>query len=290
MSNVLSTKAMLSGLNITQWAARKIDKRVTAETNTAHGAAADAGRYNKALIAREALASIVAVANAARATHYQMTLPWLDNGSRILPAALHSRYADAMRAHREGFESAVAEFIGGYESYVADARKRLNGMFEECDYPAVSEIARRFSVAVSLYPVPDSADFRVDVSEAQAAAIRADIEARAAEALSGAMRSAWERIAESVGHMVQKLADYKPGATGERASGIFRDSLVENVRDLVAILPGLNLTGDPALAAVADRMAALPRHDAEALRVSEALRTETKAAAESILETVSHFM
>lgn len=290
MVNVLSTKAMLSGLTITQWAARKVDKKVTAETNAAHGAAADAGRYNKALIAKEALAAIVAHANSARATHYQMTLPWLDSGARILPAALHTDYASRMREHREAFESAVANFVADYESFVADARRRLNGMFAESDYPAASEIARRFSFGVALYPVPDSADFRVDVSESQAAAIRADIERRAAEALESAMRNAWERIAETVGHMVTKLSDYKPGAEGERASGIFRDSLVENVRELVAILPGLNLTGDPALAAVADRMGALVKHDAEALRVSEALRTETREAAESILETVSQFM
>ena len=68
MANVLSSKAMLAGLNITQWAARKVDKKVTRETNDAHGAAHDAGRYNKALIAKEALAAIVAAANAARVT------------------------------------------------------------------------------------------------------------------------------------------------------------------------------------------------------------------------------
>lgn len=290
MSNVLSSKAMLSGLNITQWSARKIDKKVTNETNAAHGAAADAGRYNKALIAKEALGAIVAAANAARTTHYALTLPWLDSGARILPAALHTDYANRMREHREAFEAAAAAFVADYESFVADARKRLNGMFQESDYPAASEIARRFTFGVSLYPVPDSADFRVDVSEAQAAAIRADIEARSQEALSAAMRAAWERIAETVGHMVTKLAEYKPGENGERASGVFRDSLVENVRELAAILPGLNITGDSALAAVADRMAALTRHDAEALRVSEALRTETREAAESILQTVSEFM
>ena len=85
-NNVLSTRAMLSGLTIRQWTARKLDKRVTAEVAATHGTDSHVGRYNKSLVAKESLAAIVAAANAARALHYARTLPWLDDGARILPA------------------------------------------------------------------------------------------------------------------------------------------------------------------------------------------------------------
>ena len=42
-SNSLTDKAMLARLSITQWTARKLDKRVTEEVRVHHGASADAG-------------------------------------------------------------------------------------------------------------------------------------------------------------------------------------------------------------------------------------------------------
>lgn len=290
MTNILSTKAMLSGLTITQWTARKLDKRVTSETNHAHGAAADAGRYNKALLAKEALAKLQSIASAARTEHYAKTLPWLDNGARILPAALYQDYSESMRKSREAFEAAVSEFIADYPAFVSDARLRLNGMFNAADYPAAHEIERKFSFGIALYPVPDSADFRVDVSDSQAAAIKLEIEERANEALLVAMRDAWQRIADCVGHMATKLAEYKPATGNDKAAGIFRDSLVENVRELVGILPALNLTNDPKLAAISGRMVELVKHDAETLRESDTLRRDVQEAAAAILADVSEFM
>jgi len=290
MPNILSTKAMLSGLSVTQWTARKLDRKVTNETNHAHGAAADAGRYNKALLAKDALSALQSIASAARTEHYAKTLPWLDNGARILPAALYQDYSESMRKAREAFETAVAEFLNDYPSFVADARLRLNGMWNAADYPDASEIARKFSFSVALYPVPDAADFRVDVSASQAAAIRTGIEARAKEALETAMRDAWQRIADSVGHMASKLSEFKPAQHGDKAAGIFRDSLVENVRELVGILPALNLTDNPNLTAISGRMAELVKYDAETLRASDHLRRSIQEQAAAILADVSAFI
>lgn len=259
---ILSSKAMLASLNITQWTARKLDKRVTAQTNADHNAASDAGRYNKALIASSALAKLVSAGNVARTIHYEKTLPWLDSGARILPAALYQDYTNAMRQARETFETAAAEFIADYPAFVADARIRLNGMFNASDYPDSNEIRRRFSFSTNLFPVPNASDFRVDISEAQAAMIRADIETKGNEALDAAVKDAWQRIADVVGHMAAKLREFKPAKDGTKTAGIFRDSLVDNVRDLVAILPAFNITNDPKLADVAKRMADLCTNDA----------------------------
>lgn len=289
--NVLSSRAMLCGLRITNWTARKLDKRVTAEVNAEHGASADAGRYNKALLAKDSLAPIVTAANAARSLHYARTLPWLDDGARLLPAAAYADFAPRMGRLRDEFNAAVDAFVAGYPAYVDAARVRLNGMWRAEDYPAVSEIRSRFSFSVRVLPVPDAGDFRVDVGDAAAAEIRAAVERDTRAALETAMRDAWARVAETVGRMAERLAAYKPGADGSRAEGIFRDSLVENVRDLAAILPGLNLTNDPALSAVADRMAReLCQHGADDLRESDVLRKATAESAESILADVSAFM
>lgn len=291
MSNILSSRAMLAALNVRQWSARKLDRKVTNQTNSAHGAAHDAGRYEKALLAGNALAKITGAANAARADHYRLTLPWANDGSRILSAALHGDYAKAMRKHKESFEAAVAEFVADYPAYVEDARRRLNGMFDASDYPHVRDIARRFTFATPLFNVPNAADFRVDIAEAQADQIRAEIEATTSSALTEAMGEVWTRIGDVVGTMAQKLNDYQPAMGGEKPKGIFRDSLVENVRDLAAILPGLNITGDSRLAAISDRInASLVNHDADTLRDRDTIRETVAKEATSIVADMAAFM
>lgn len=105
----LSEKAMLVKLSISQWTARKYDRKVSHEVNSQYGANADAGRYNKVLIAQEAIKKITKVANEARTFHYYQTLSWSDEGYRMLPAANFMDYSTKMREFRSKFETVVNE-------------------------------------------------------------------------------------------------------------------------------------------------------------------------------------
>ena len=287
----LSERAMLARLNIRQWSARKLDRKVTDEVNTAHNASPDAGRYNKRLVSKDALATIQKVANEARKMHYARTLPWQDEGARILSTAGYLDYTGKVRDLRAEFESAVDAFVSGYPDFVTDARSKLNGLFQETDYPPADDIRSRFAFSVAIDPMPVSDDFRCQLDAAQAEEIRADIEARTRDAITAATRDVWTRISLVVGHMAEKLKEYKPAVgPGARAEGVFRDSLVENVRDLVAVLPSLNITGDPALAAIADRMQSLCRDDAAELRDNASARASVAAEADAILADVGQFL
>jgi hypothetical protein len=287
----LSSRAMLARLKICTWSATKLDRKVTDKVNTEHHAAHDAGRYNKRLLSKSATAVLTRVCSEARAAHYARTLPWQDDGVRILSAAAYMEYAEKMAGLRSQFDAAADSFAIGYAEFVIDERARLNGMFNADDYPPAEIIRNRFTFDVKIDVMPDASDFRVDLGEAQAAEIRADIEARTKQALADAMRDVWERVAESVGHMADRLKNYRPAETkGDKSQGIFRDSLVENIRDLVAVLPGLNVTGDPRLAAVADRLPALCRDDAATLRDDATARASVAAEADAILKDVSEYL
>lgn len=72
----LTSKGMLINLSISQWAGRKHDKSVSQEVASNHGTTADAGRYNKNVIAKKALEAIKKASNKARTFHYDNTLPW----------------------------------------------------------------------------------------------------------------------------------------------------------------------------------------------------------------------
>ncbi|MET0183026.1 MAG: DUF3150 domain-containing protein [Caulobacterales bacterium] len=289
--SILSTKAMLATLSISSWTARKHDRAATEEINKSKEAAVDASRVNKLLVPKDALAPIEKITGAARNFHYEYSMPWADNGARLLPAAAYVAYMARIRTFREQFDAAVSEFVAEYETHKEAARKQLGQMFREADYPTASDIHRRFSFSVAIDPVPAAEDFRVSIGDTQADLIRAEIEARANEQLQGAMNDLFRRVQDVCGRMVERLTSYKPGAKGERAEGTFRDSLVENVRDLAAILPALNVTGDARLNDIAKRMEAeLTRHDAKDLREDLEARQETAKAAAAILADVSDFL
>src|SRR6516225_6121348 len=80
----LSSRAMLCSLSISMWSARKHDPEASEEIAQRHGAQADAGRYHKVLLPKAALAEIRKIVSEARQEHYFMTLPWDDNGYRVL--------------------------------------------------------------------------------------------------------------------------------------------------------------------------------------------------------------
>lgn len=289
--NVLSERAMLAHVKLSVWTARRIDRKVTDEVNEAHGAANDAGRFNKLLVDKTALAPVTLAVGHARTFHYSRTLPWQDEGARLLPALAFTDYAAQLRAIKGTFESAVSDFLKAYPEAVEAARKRLGGLFKAEDYPGVDDIARRFAFEIVVNPVPTGADFRVDLGDGQAEMIRQEIEARAQAQLSEAMRDVYRRVGDACERMVDRLRSYQPGGDGERASGVFRDSLVENVRDLAEILPALNITADPRLAAIAERVRRdLTRYNADALRDDGAARETVADAAAAILADVSDFL
>jgi len=131
----------------------------------------------------------------------------------------------------------------------------------------------------------------VSMSEAQAAHIRADIERQVSDATTAAVKDIYRRVADVTERMVDRLNAYKPASKkGERSEGVFRDSLVENVRDLIAILPALNITGDPALTAMAAKLQPLAEWDAAVLREDAGKRKDVAATAEQILAQVSDFL
>ena len=287
----LSERTMLANLTIKMWCARKLDRKVTDKTNQDHGAKADAGRYNKALISAKALEPLIQTSGAARRKHAALTLPWLDDGSRILTTIGLDSYSREMRNLREEFEGEVDSFLATYAKHVTDARGRLGDMFNEADYPEIEEVRRRFGFDIALMPVAMAGDFRAEIDADLADGIRQDIERRTRDAIAEANRDAWRRVMEAVSHMAERLKAYKPGEKGKRAEGVFKETLVTNVKELVSVLPALDITGEGELAAIAARLERdLCQVDAKTLRENDNARVRTAERAAAIVAEVQQFM
>lgn len=278
----LTEKAMLVRQSIQSWTGRKFDAVATNKIHQAEGAQADAGRYTKALVSRHALRDLSRIVSAARAHHYQNTLPWEDWGARLLPASRYFDYINEQRQFKQQFEQAAAKFCTNYSAYVDEARVTLGGLFRESDYPSASDIKDKFSFEFVFLPLPEQADFRVHLGEAEEARVRNDIESHVQEMLKRATQDIWARAYKVVSHMQTRLADTDAG---------FHKTLVGNIQELADLLPSLNIMDDPELAQLAKEMKQeLCQYEPQTLRDDAEARKRTAAKAQSILDSMAGYI
>ncbi len=287
--SAINDKAMLVGLTLRRWRPHITDRAVSIEIAEIHNSDRSMGRYRKSLIGKECMAKIRALHNRLRETHYFLTLPWSDEGYRILSSAGYMRYTKDIRALRDEIEQEVAAFIPLYPKYKAEAKVRMNGLYKEEDYPEVSELKSKFGIDITFRPIPVGEDFRVDVGDQELSRIRMDIEAANKVIIEEAMKSVWERLRDVVSHAAERLRAYEDD--GEKVKNPFRDSLVTNIVELLDVVPALNVTGDPALTKFAAEIRkGLTVHPAEVLRDDAKIRETTAARAEAILTKMQGFL
>jgi hypothetical protein len=284
----LSSRAMLCSLSIAQWSASKHDRQVSEEIAAHHGAQSDVGRYNKILIPKEALAEVRKIAGEARQEHYFITLPWDDNGYRVLPAAVYMEHTEMLREYAQRFMAAVEVFAAQFDQLVTDSRSRLGGLFRAEDYPTSKEIRDKFAFDTKVMPLPDANDFRVSLGNEEKDRIKRQITASVQASLTVASQELWQRMYEAVSHMAERLSAYK--ATTEGVEHPFRDSIVTNLVKLVDVMPRLNVTGDPELERLTAQVRASLLVDPAELRTSESVRTETAKKAARIAEQMAGYM
>jgi hypothetical protein len=291
-STTLANRVLLISLNIRTFTGEKTDRRFSEEIAETHNAdVTDSGRYQKKIIGKQALERIKKIASAARAHHYDVTLPWTDEGARLLSVDGYFTYMEKMRAFTSQFEAAVEEFLQAYPQLIDQAKARLGGMFDHEDYPPVSKLRERFTFQINASPLPVSNNWFLNIAETEMAELRRSTDLRVEQAVTEAMKEVWGRIADKTKKMVDKLTAYRVDPeTGKVVDGIFRDSLVENIKDLVDLLPTLNITNDPELAALVLELRELTRHDASALRADEGFRQDTAAKAKAIYDKAAMFL
>lgn len=277
----LNDRALLVQLSVSQWTARKYDKKATKEVADANGTTTAAGRYNKSLLPmNDLLDNIHKKTTHIRQRYYDNTLPWGIDGTQMLPTSNYLQFMSDFRKERDEWNILVRNFVDHYDTLKEDAKRILGGLYDPADYPSAVDIRQKFHMDMAVFPVP-SADFRVSIASDELSRIQQDVERRVAEAQTNAMKDVWQRLFDRVKHMAEKLADPK---------AIFRDSMVENAREICALLPRLNFTDDPNLEALRQQVeASLIKHP-EALRNDPDLRRDTAAEAKAIMDKMSVFM
>lgn len=275
---MLQNNSLIVSLSVSSWTGRKLDKQITNEVHTNHNAADDAGRYNKLLVSKQHTDPITKVSSKARTFHYENTLAWGDNNERLLPSANYFTYVSKMNELKGEFEQAVEAFLRNYDNVIDEAKVRLNGMFRQADYPTRYEIESKFNYRTTFMPVPDG-DFRIQLSDSEVEKLKAELGLEINNRLNAAVKGIWERISDQLKRMRERLQD---------TEAIFRDSLFENLNELLVLLPRLNVTNDPNIAAITKEMQTLTA-DPNAIRSNPTLRRDTANEVDKVLNKFNGF-
>lgn len=248
----LCTRAMLASVVIHRWMATLTDKQITKDVAEKHNVtAARLGKYKKNAIdvQNKEFVAVCEAAGELRQTHYKHTLPWGQDGARILTTEAFERYSAAIRHARWKFDVAADAFASVYPTLIEAAKAELKEAFNESDYPR--HVRSKFGVDLQIMPLPDSTDFRVNLSADVVWDIKRNITEALHRTVNEAMQAPYARLHELVDRMARRLSVVpelrKRGTPYTGATGTFRDSLVEGLAELIEIMPGLNLTKDAKL-------------------------------------------
>ena len=139
---MITERAMLAAVHISIWTAVKHDRKVSRDVADQHGAHEGAGRYNKQLLrGADKLDELRTLAGQIRQYFYKITLPWSDEGFRLLPANFYFELMAQDARVRSRLRPGRREFLAVYPQYIEQVRPELNGLFREEDYPVCGKAA-----------------------------------------------------------------------------------------------------------------------------------------------------
>ena len=161
----IASAAMLGSLNISVWEARKKDKETEQEVQVSKGARSKrAASVQKHLFAESpALEAIKALRGEARVWFNRVTLPWDDNGNRIITTKQYFEVMNDVAKFKQRFDDLVRVFVSVYPTEISKQAFEMGALFNRNEYPDVSEITQKFAFNLNVSPLPMAGDFRVDI-------------------------------------------------------------------------------------------------------------------------------
>lgn len=277
--STLADKAMLVRLKRSQFHPYAADAKATTQVELANGVGA-VGKFSKRLLKNSTRFNAVMQAfGAVYDYHIKHTLPWLDDGLRMLPSASYMEYTAEMRTLQSVAGRAVDELVQHWATEVTLDSLRLGPLFSADDYPG--DVGSKFGINIQFLPVPSTGDFRVEIDPADAASLANAIK----EAESGVARYIVDQLLEPLRAAAAKLSV----PIGENGA-IFRDSLIENLVEVTERLPRLNINNDPELARAIDevrRTASQYRSNIDVLREAPVARETAANRVKELVDNLS---
>ena len=162
-----------------------------------------------------------------------------DNGWRLLPNELNEKVYRALGEFESQFEVEVEKIRKALPDALARARAENPNLAKDVDVDEIIESKFEFDIKRSI--ITNTQDIRVQGSKAFVDAVKADVQKAQADKLSDIQTHCANTVVDVARHLAKSCANYDPDNKGKAP---FRDSTIEKARDLVAIIPTLNISND----------------------------------------------
>lgn len=278
----VARSAMMVDLHISVYSGRKQDKATQGEVTAAKGSGSKkaASVYKNLFAECKELDALTKFQARARSEHYRMTLPWNDQGARLLPTAALLDYQQTMNRCKAEFERLVDAFLDKYDTLVAAAAFQLGTLFDRQEYLSRAQVALRFRMESSFTPLPTGGDFRLDVESAVQRELVQQYEAQLESKLAQANQDAWSRLHDALLRLSDRLTIDEDGK-----KKVFHDTTVTGAIELCDLLTVMNITKDPQLESARRKVeAVLSGVTPKELRDEHSTRVQTKQQVDAILD------
>ena len=279
----LATDAVLMRVIIGRAGAKARSKTLQREAAATHHADIDSLDTKVSKLARAALDPIVKLESAARSAFYFGTVRWDDNAYRLVPATRFAALMAELNDFKNRYYDAVQELVAQHPALEADYRKRVGSVLaSETKFPDARTLRESYRFEIRQMPLADPNDLRLrHVDPRVVDEIKASVNDAYAERLAAAQQEVIERLRERVAAIKDAVS---------RKKGRLHDSLAANLDKEVEALPHLNITNDPEIARLIERVRSeLGGLELSELKQSPKERRATAKVASSVLDDLKNF-
>jgi hypothetical protein len=254
----LSSNYLLCDLQIRSWSGKATDKDATEDVIRDKQASKDAGAFMKNLMASAGAELKTVHQQGASLRHfvYSRTLPWCTNGegvkrgARLLASSQAMDFLQEFKGFKKQYDDAVKALVAVWDLRVGQAMQNLGQLAKASDYPKAEDLPKMFAVTVELGTISAMSDFsRLNVPAALATALGHRHAAVAQQQVQNAMNEMRDRMLAELERINVQMSKH---AAGEKTR--LYESLITNMQGLVQMAKNMNLTNNPRLTELAEKI------------------------------------
>lgn len=184
--------------------------------------------------------------NEAYLWHRNITLPFLDNGMRMLNVEKLEDYMQAVSKYKSEIQRLLLDLKPEWDQEIAKDMQRLGGLANPKDYPTWQEIEYKYEIDVKVLPVPEASDFRFEVDQE----IVNELDNLKKQAKIDGRKEVFGRVEKFVSNAIENCSKEKPR---------IHETMLGNMADLADIMKYLNVHSDPEMDIVSEKLAELSK-------------------------------
>jgi hypothetical protein len=253
----LRNRLTMVKLDISMQGITRKDSRATQDLHKNEGSEEGMAHVMKHLIDPKApvYKRVVKVRGLLRNLHANKTVPWGEDGWRVMRSREFNKYNDEVVNLIDQFDAAADDLAEEWDTLRNEAKRKLGSLFSEGDYPTKDELRAKFSAKLTPQILPSFRDVRLEMDADRQELLLERAKDGLLDNVQNAQQAVCKKVADELEHMHDALTRFgNKGENDERIKS-FRDSLVPRMQQLANTLPQLNLMDDPKINDLAQKIA-----------------------------------